>query len=157
MSNASEDQKLFKLILTAIASENLAADDYRVALDDLKDGRMIKIIEEVLSALASPAKESRAVSKTLAPKKQSAQKHGGQHAKSPDGLFNDIKRRKINRQRLEAIIDSLDRNFLQTIDGSETIRSVVERFRSQSSDRQWQLLDSIVNGNYEVDPYLMNS
>lgn len=161
MSNAADDQKLFKLILAAIASETLSSEDYQVALSSLRDGKMIAIVEQILGALASPqtplSPRKEKGSDKASEKNQKSRKHGSKFPKSPDDLVGDIKRRKINRERLESILASVDRQFLETVDPNETVRFVINRFKDRASDRQWQLLDSIVNGSYEVDPYLSNT
>jgi hypothetical protein len=158
MSKASEDQKLFKLILAAISAQDLQTEDYQVALSSLRDGNMVRILEQILAALSSPAdqKIEKVNSKPADSKYKPVKSRQGDRVKDPDSLFEDVKRRKITRDRLESIIKSLDGQFLDANHANETMRNLISTFYQKASDRQWLLLTSIVNGNYEVDPYLDN-
>lgn len=154
MSNATDEQKLFKLILGAIASDTLGREDYEVALENVRNGAMIAILEQILTALSASTKrnDQKSISRLKKTAERSQSRSGS--SKSSDQMFEDVKRRKITRDRLEVILNSLDSEFLKRVDPSDTMRSLVSKFSKNSSDRQWQLFDSIINGNYEVDPYL---
>lgn len=156
MNNASEDQKLFKLILGALASEDLSREDYRAALESLRDGEMILVLDKLLTVLSKASTGPKQNKDRVTSRDIPRDKKGSSRAESnkrPDELFDDVKRRKITRERLESMIASLDRQFLMDQDRPETMRGLISAFRRSASDRQWALLSSIVNGDYEVDPY----
>lgn len=160
MSDSASDQKLFKLILNAIASDSLQPSDYKLALNSLKNGEMVAIIEQILGALAGPQRVDRderiprRSSEAKPKEKLSRSASKGRLVKTADQIFDDVKRRKVNRDRLVAILSSLDADTLRSLDTSDTMRNIIRQFEASASSRQWQLLDSIVNGAYESDPYL---
>lgn len=146
------DHKVLRLILAAIASDGLQPSDYRIALAGIRDGEAIKVIVSVLEALGG---SDRQVSTSERPQGGSVaqKKLVSLQERNPDTLFNDIKRRKITKDRLEEIIQSVNSAFPLSMHKDLTMRELVRAFFLSSSDRQWKILTSIINGQYESDPY----
>ena len=155
MTISSDQHRVFKAILRAIATDEFSAEDYEAAMEDLRSGRLASLVEDVLTVLAasggphsSPQKKSVAAS-IVPPKRKDTRS-----SKSADDLFNDIRRRKISRDKLGEIFRSLDPSFAGQLDNIDTLRNIVSAYRSHATDREWQILTSIVNGAFESDPYL---
>jgi hypothetical protein len=162
MSGGPEPHRIFKNFLRSVASDEYTSDDYNAAVRDINNGKLLSLLEQVMSALSSNvddkdrAKKSSTIGNVSEiPSKKNVKKQEGAHL-SADDVFNDIKRRKVTREQLEGILKSLDSQFASQINDTETMRSIVRAYKDRSSQRQWEIFVAIVNGDYEMDPYLAN-
>lgn len=173
MSADLVQRKLFRSILKAIVAEEYSTEDYKVALQDLRSGLLTEVLDNVMSVLCGEvpktgkvapgqtgddAKETRAENRRQANtderSRSSRKKNGDQDQVSADDLFNDLRRRKIPRQMVESYISSLNRGFAQKFDQFGTTRLLLHGYKEEASLREWELLRSLINGDYERDPYL---
>lgn len=155
MSGAPGQHRVFKAILRAIVSDEFSFEDYQAAVKKIRDGSLIVLLDQVLGALANSPADSQSQSKASSISSDKAQKRkedGG--IKSADDLFNDVKRRKITREQLEGTLRSIDSGFASRFRSADTMRTLLKLYREHATDREWKMLGSIVNGNYEMDPYL---
>lgn len=151
------EKRAFKSILRSIASDELSADDYADALIDLRSGAMIRLLDDIFATLAgnaatsTPSAEANSTPKNDRRKKKTSPNSG---RNTSDKLFDDVKRRKVSRPRLEEILHSIDSGFARRLSPSLTMREMLAAFRENCSDRQWDTLSSIINGDFERDTYL---
>lgn len=157
MSLQSNEHRVFKSFLRSIGSDELNSYDYECAIADLQNPEMMGLLEAVLLALTRNTAQTKSAQHRNTDNKNLVKKDKKAGSKkSPDQIFDDIKRRKITRDRLEIILKSLDSEFANDVDMDDTMRNIVNRYASRASDRQWEIFSSIVNGNYGIDPYLSN-
>lgn len=156
MSREQVDKRAFKSILRSIASDELSPDDYAEALADLRSGSMISLLDDIFAALAGEEGSKRERKTTQEAKKSKSSRKGKSTdpTKPIDTLFSDIKRRKISRARLDAIVRSISSEFARQAKPEWTIREFIANFQKNCSERQWDILSSIVNGEFEKDSYL---
>lgn len=159
MTTESQKHRIFKSFLRSIAADDLSLEDYRGALSDLRDPRMVGLLEELLAALSGDLETSPAPSKVATRgnrerEREVKKEKKGRATRTADQLFDDIKRRKVTRDRLTSILSSVDSEFASEADSYDTMRSLVASYRRRATDRQWEILTAIVNGDYERDPYL---
>jgi hypothetical protein len=158
MSDRNLNQRIFRSILRSIGSEDHEKEDYSEALARLRSGEYVAVLEQLLSVLsgeaAAPSRAQQAKNETGAKLSKSVKKSNGSKPRTPDELFEDVKRRKVNRQKLESHLASINREFASQIAGGDTMREIINKFREEATDREWQLLTMIVNGNIEDDPYM---
>ncbi|MGB3318555.1 MAG: hypothetical protein WA978_14385 [Sphingopyxis granuli] len=153
MTTQSKEHKLFKLFLRSIASDDLVPSDYQNALADLRNPKMMGLLEDVLAALAGEGGGDVGSSPEKGKGNPKKQKQKPLSERSANQLVDDIKRRKITRDRLENILRSVDAEFAHRAHEFDTMRSLISSYRNHASDREWDILSDIVNGNYELDPY----
>jgi len=153
MSEMSQQHRVFKAILRAVVSDDFRLEDYQSALQKIRDGSLVALLDQIVGALAGPDEVSKRAERPADPGKPPKRKDGAA-LKSADELFDDVKRRKITREQLETILRSIDSGFGSQLGSAETMRNLLRNYRSHATDREWKMLGSIVNGNFENDPYL---
>jgi hypothetical protein len=153
MSELPQQHKIFKAILRAIVADDFRPEDYHAALKQIRDGSLVALLEQIVGALVGPTDMAKRGGAPADPGKPPKRKDVPS-AKSADELFHDVKRRKITRDQLETILRSIDSGFGSQIGSAETMRNLLKNYRSHATDREWKMLGSIVNGNFENDPYL---
>jgi hypothetical protein len=167
MRTSASDRRVFRGILRAVASDEFSTEDYKSALADLRSGEVSAVLENVIRILAgddnlNPVRSQNggAMRSKEEERDREARKRNASPSKrkpdrvTADELFDDVRRRKVTRKDVENFMSSINQKFADEADRHDTMRALLHAFRENSGSREWELLYSLINGDYESDPYL---
>lgn len=159
MTAPSVESRLARSLLRAILDESFSEDECRLAAQLLRQGGILNLVASTLDLLAGSAKNSDPVKKSPKEPSQASLKSLNPQLLPPPPpgvppMFDLIKRRKITKNALLDMLRNVNPTAVPRDSRDLTIRELLSYYRSTADDRDWALLEQIIAGNSDSDPFL---
>jgi hypothetical protein len=153
MDNIPVEIRLFRALVLASLNMELAQGEAEEAAKAFRSGDIAEKLANLFDGL-SPRSKFVSATSIKPPKSSAPDKTSYSDEKTVNVLFEDVKRRKVNKSQLFAYMDRVNDPVSSKISEDLSMREALSRFKDAASSDDWSLLVDIINGSGNVDPYL---